>query len=203
MIKNIIFDFGNVLGWTMADRTVSTYIEDEANRQLIRDVVFDTYDWDGLNRGILTDEAMFAKICSKLPEELHIDACSVYDNWTNTATPVHGMLRLVRKLKEKGYHLYLLSNATKTFAERCKLVPWISSVLEGFDGLVFSALVGMAKPDCEIFQYVLNEFSLQAEECLFVDDYQENIDSAKKLGILGYCFDGNAKELENFIFCER
>ena len=203
MIKNIIFDFGNVLGWTLADQTVATYVEDDAERKLIRKAVFDPKDWDCLNRGTLTDEEMFEKICTQLPEALHQDACTVYDNWTNTATPVLGMSRLVRELKEEGYRLYLLSNATKTFAERCRMIPWIDAVLSQFDGLVFSALVGMAKPDREIYQYVLDTYSLQAEECLFVDDYQENIDGAKEIGILGYRFEGNAKQLKSFIFSEK
>ena len=51
MIKNIIFDFGNVLGWTLADYTTETYITDPEERKLIRKVVFDPEDWDLLNRG--------------------------------------------------------------------------------------------------------------------------------------------------------
>lgn len=200
MIKNIIFDFGNVLGWTLADNTTKTFVEDAEDRKLIRQVVFDPSDWDQLNRGTMTDEEMVAKICSRLPKELHQDACTVYNNWTNTSTPVYGMASLVSELKEKGYRIYLLSNATKTFSERYLDIPWMVSILKQFDGLVFSAVVGLAKPDREIYEYVLNTYELTADECLFVDDYKENIEGAEVLGIHGYLFDGDAKKLRTYIY---
>ena len=56
MIKNIIFDFGNVLGWTLADYTTKTYVTDPEEQKLIRKIVFDPQDWDLLNRGKMTDE---------------------------------------------------------------------------------------------------------------------------------------------------
>lgn len=199
MIRNIIFDFGNVLGWTLADVTTRTYVSDEEEQKLIRQVVFDPKDWDCLNRGTMTDEEMLDKICSRLPEQLREDACIVYNNWTNTATPVPGMIRLVRELKEKGYRMYLLSNATETFSEKYKDIPWMVSVLEQFDGLVFSAKVGMAKPDDAIYQYVLDTYNLNAEETLFVDDYKENAEAATRLGINGYVFDQDVEKLRKYI----
>ena len=199
MIRNIIFDFGNVLGWTLAEYTTKTYVTDEEERKLIREVVFDPEDWDKLNRGSMTDDEMLAKIRSRLPETLWEDACIVYNNWTNTATPVPGMIRLVRELKQKGCRLYLLSNATMTFSRKYKDIPWMVSVLEQFDGLVFSAEVGMAKPDREIYEYVLNTFSLKAEECIFVDDFKENIEAAEALGIEGYLFHQDAKKLGQYL----
>lgn len=199
MIRNIIFDFGNVLGWTIADRTVSTFVEDPSEQRMIREVAFDPMDWDQLNRGAMTDDEMLAKIRSRLPEHLHNDGCMVYNNWTNTSTPVLGMIRLVSELKEKGYRLYLLSNATMTFAKKYRDIPWMVSILEQFDGLVFSAEVGMAKPDREIFEYVLNTYQLNAEECLFVDDIAVNIDGAKEAGIAGFLFDGDASKLRKHL----
>ncbi len=199
MLKNIIFDFGNVLGWTLADYTTETYISDLEERKLIRKVVFDPNDWDQLNRGAMTDEQMCQRICSQLPEHLWEDACIVYNNWTNTATPVPGMIRLVRELKAKGYKMFLLSNATDTFAEKYKDIPWMCSVLNQFDGLVFSAKVGMAKPDLAIYQYVLDTYGLKAEETMFVDDYQENIEACQKVGMIGYHFDQNADKLNEYI----
>ena len=199
MIKNIIFDFGNVLGWTLADYTTKTYVFDEEERKLIREVVFDPLDWDKLNRGAMTDEEMLQKICNQLPERLWEDACTVYNNWTNTATPVPGMAHLVRELKQKGYQMYLLSNATMTFAKKYRDIPWMVSVLEQFDGLVFSAEVEMAKPDPEIYEYVLKTYQLNACETIFVDDYKENVEAAKKVGIEGYVFDQNAEKFRKHL----
>lgn len=202
MIKNLIFDFGNVLGQCYSDHLTATYVEDIDEKNMIRDIVFDRLYWDRLDRGSITDEEVIAGFCSRLPEDLHEDAKIVYENWVNTMTPVPGMSRLIRELKQKGYQLYLLSNISIGFAQTYHSVPWIRSLLDQFDGLVLSGTIKMAKPDREIFEYVLNTYSLKAEECLFVDDYQENIDGAEKLGICGYRFDGNAEELKKFIFLE-
>lgn len=199
MIKNIIFDFGNVLGWTLADYTTKTYVSDEVEQKLIREAVFAPMDWDKLNRGVMTDEELLQKACSRLPKHLWEDACTVYNNWTNTATPVAGMARLVRELKQKGYRMYLLSNATMTFAKKYRTIPWMVSILEQFDGLVFSAEVGMAKPDLEIYEYVLKTYQLKAEETIFVDDFKENAEAAKKIGIEGYVFDQDAEKLRKHL----
>ena len=198
-MQTIIFDFGNVLGKTVADETTAIFVDDIKQRKIIRDVVFDPDDWDRLNRGIMTDEEMLAKIDCRLPLELWEDAHTVYDNWTNAVTPVSGMTSLVRGLKQEGYGLYLLSNATMTFAQKYREIPWMNSLLSRFDGLVFSAEVQMAKPDREIYEYLLTKYSLNAEECIFVDDCMPNIEAANALGIHGYCFDGDAIKLRKFL----
>lgn len=52
-----------------------------------------------------------------------------------------------------------------------------------FDEIYYSSRVGMRKPDREVFQYVLGEFDVKAENCLFIDDSEQHIVSAEKLGI--------------------
>ncbi|MBO5408587.1 MAG: HAD family phosphatase [Clostridia bacterium] len=199
MIKNLIFDFGNVLGQCYADCLTGAYVEDVNEKNLIRDTVFDRLYWDRLDRGAITDEEVIAGFCSRLPEELHEDARIVYENWVNTMTPVPGMSRLIRELKRKGYKLYLLSNISVGFAETYHTVPWIRSLFEHFDGLVLSGTIKMAKPDREIFEYVLDQFHLKAEECLFIDDVHKNLDGARLVGINGYHFDGDVSKLRNYI----
>ena len=203
MIKNLIFDFGNVLGQCYSDHLTATYVEDIDEKNMIRDIVFDRLYWDRLDRGSITDEEVIAGFCSRLPEELHEDAKIVYANWVNTMTPVPGMSRLIRELKQKGYKLYLLSNISIGFAQTYHSVPWIRSLFEQFDGLVLSGTIRMAKPDREIFEYVLTKFDLKAEECLFIDDIHKNLDGANLVGIHGYHFDGDVKKLKNYITQQR
>lgn len=198
-MQTIIFDFGNVLGKTVADEITAIFVDDVKQRKIIRDVVFDPEDWDRLNRGSMTDEEMLANIDRRLPQELWEDAHTVYDNWTNAIIPVFGMTSFVRELKQKGYGVYLLSNATMTFAQKYREIPWMNSLLSRFDGLVFSAEVKMAKPDREIYEYLLTKYSLNAGECIFVDDCMPNIEAANALGIHGYCFDGDVSKLRNFV----
>ena len=199
MIKNYIFDFGNVLGNFYPDWLTAPFVQDEALLRTISDVVFDRALWDPLDAGRITDEALKAEICHKLPEEWGELGCRVYDNWIATLTPVEGMPELIEDMKKAGMNLYLLSNISIGFANGHQNVPWIRDVLTGFCGCVFSGNLGITKPDRKIFKYLLKTYSLQAEECLFIDDRESNIKGAEVLGINGYLFNGDVNALRQKI----
>jgi putative hydrolase of the HAD superfamily len=57
----------------------------------------------------------------------------------------------------------------------------------------------MVKPSAEIFEHLLNKYSLKAEDCLFIDDSAKNTDGAKSVGINAYLFDGDSKKLNEYI----
>ena len=70
---------------------------------------------------------------------------------------------------------------------------------EYFDGTVVSALERCVKPGREIFERLLSRFGLQADECMFVDDMQVNVDGAKRVGIHGFVFDGDINALRDAV----
>ena len=195
MIKNIIFDFGNVIAQFYPEKLTSPFVSDEKTRKYISEVVFDRLYWDRLDDGTISDDEVKAQICQRVPEELCRVACTVYDNWICSMTPVEGIKDIVFALKESGKKLYLLSNISIGFAENYHKVPWIKEILDCFDGLVFSGVIGMVKPDRKIFEYLLDTFSLEADECLFIDDSAKNILGAESAGVKGYLFDGDASAL--------
>ncbi len=92
-----------------------------------------------------------------------------------------------------------MSNISIGFANTYCDVEWIKGTLSYFDGLVFSGVVGMVKPDRKIYEYILNKFNLKAEETLFIDDSEKNINGAKSVGIQCYLFDGDADKLREFL----
>ena len=199
MRKNIIFDFGNVLANFYEEMLTKPYVQDAKLRKTISDVVFDRLYWDRLDDGSISDEEVKTEICRRLPEEHREIGCLVYDSWVKTLTPVPGMGELVAELKQQGKKLYLLSNISIGFAETYREVPWLKNLLEQFDGLVFSGVIEMVKPNREIFEYLLNAYSLNPEECLFVDDRQGNLDGANAVGMEGYLFDGDAEKLRAYL----
>ncbi|MBQ7951188.1 MAG: HAD family phosphatase [Clostridia bacterium] len=199
MKKNIIFDFGNVLGECYSDRLTAPYVDTDEERIQIRDVIFDRLYWDRLDRGAITDEEVLEGAFSRLPKQMHRKAENVYRNWVNTMTPVPLMTSLVHELKQKGHKLYLLSNISIGFAQTYHTVPWIRSLFEQFDGLVLSGTIHMAKPDLEIYEYILKKFSLKAEDCVFIDDNKKNIEGCEKVGIKGYLFDQDVEKLRKFL----
>ena len=64
------------------------------------------------------------------------------------------------------------------------------SFIEKFDGCVFSFKEGIVKPDPMIYKTLLSRYDLKAEECVFIDDTEENVRSAENLGFTGIVFNG-------------
>ena len=97
--------------------------------------------------------------------------------WT-TSDPA--MLAWQQKLKAHGIRTAILSNMGDSVLENIEReFAWI----HGFDKLVWSFQLGLAKPDPEIYRHALEELGTAAEETLFIDDRQVNIDAARALGI--------------------
>lgn len=199
MIKNIIFDFGNVLTRFYADELSAYQVADEAERKTVAEVVFDRLYWDRLDKGAITDDEVKDGIRTRLPDELTEKACAVYDNWVKNLVPVENMEQVVRDLSKAGVKLYLLSNISNKFASEYADVPWIKDLFSYFEGIVLSAPIGLIKPDVEIFEYILNKYDLKIEDCLFVDDTLINIEGAQKAGIQTYHFDGDAEKFRKYL----
>ena len=84
-----------------------------------------------------------------------------------------------------------MSNASDKFYEYFQ--RW--KKLDYFTGYVVSCDIHMLKPNEEIYRYLLDKYKLKAEECLFIDDLEANIEGAKKVGIKGEVFKQNYDEI--------
>ena len=105
---------------------------------------------------------------------------------------LHGMLiireyaiPLVRQLKKAGYGVYYLSNYSKKAYDECgeslAFMPYM-------DGGMVSFQIGKTKPSPAMFTQFLREYGLRAQECIFVDDTAENVETAAALGFIGLAF---------------
>ncbi len=195
MIKNYIFDFGKVIVEFEPEYMISPYIEDESIVKSVGEVVFDRFYWDKLDEGTITDDEVKSGICSRLPKQLHKTACTVYDHWYEHLPFVLGMPELIRDIKKSGGRLFLISNISKTFAAEYSNVKELKNLFGLFDGLVFSAPLGIKKPSKEIFNYLTEKYDINVDEAVFIDDNAENINGAQKIGIKGYLFDGDVQRL--------
>ena len=199
MIKNYIFDFGNVLAEFYPEKLTAPYVKDDEMKKRLSEIVFDRFYWDKLDDGTITDDEVKEGIRGRVSDEEGEVACQVYDNWINSLSPVKDMQQLIFNMKKSGKKLYLLSNISKGFVENYSKTKWIKELFDNFDGMVFSGVIGKIKPDKDIFEHLLKTFNLNADECIFIDDSQKNIDGAKKVGIKGYLFDGDAKNLREYL----
>lgn len=196
MIKNVVFDFGQVLVHFEPDYMTRRYIKNEEDVKLATGVIFDRLYWDRLDNGTVQEKEVIKGIKSRLPERLHEAATAAYQNWIYNIPEIEGMKEIISGIKEKyGVKVYLLSNISKYFAEHSGEMD----ILKNMDGCVFSATCGFTKPNKEIFAYLCKKFGILPEETLFIDDNEENIKGAANFGIKGYLFKKNPIELKAWL----
>ncbi len=196
MIKNIIFDFGQVLVRFEPKYMVEQYVSAPSDSALLQSVVFDRLYWDKLDAGTITDAETIALIKERIPSRLHEVAEKIYYNWIYNIPEIDGMDALVNRVKQAlDGKIFLLSNISTYFAEHKHEIP----ILRNFENCVFSAVCGHTKPNADMFRYICEKYDLNPEETVFVDDSPKNIKGAEDFGIIGYLFDGDVVALEEFL----
>lgn len=186
MIRNIIFDMGQVLIYFRPESFLNRYEITAEEKKLLETEVFQSMEWPLMDWGILTDEQALERMKPRIPEHLYGIAGELVSMWDRPIEPIPGMAELVKKLKEAGYSIYLLSNASLRHPHYWNRIPGSRY----FDGVVVSAFEKMVKPDPAIYQCLLTRFDLKAEESVFIDDAPVNIAGAYLAGIDGIIFRG-------------
>lgn len=195
-IKNVVFDFGQVLVYFQPSYMVGAYVSDEEDKVLIEEVVFDRLYWDRLDAGTISDEEVVSAFKTRLPERLWDVSEKIYYNWIYNIPEIEGMSELIDRIKNRyNVKVYLLSNISNYFASHSEEIP----ILKKLDGCVFSAPIGIVKPSREIFEHLCKTYKLSPEETLFIDDRADNIEGALRCGLKGYIFDGNVDRLKDYL----
>lgn len=200
MFKNYIFDFGNVIVNFDTYYMTSLYVDTPEDIRLVESVLFDRLYWDRLDLGTISDTQLKEAACSRLPERLHQKAMQVYDNWHKNLPFTPKIVDLIDEIKQRGGKLFLLSNISTGFAQNYEQSPCLAELFSRFDGLVFSAPLGIVKPQPEIFEFLLDKYSLSASDTVFIDDSQKNILGAQNVGLSTFLFNGNVSKLREFLF---
>lgn len=193
MIKNILFDMGQVLIRFDQKYFIKRLGIEDVDLDLLLREVYRSVEWVQMDRGTLREEDAFRSISKRLPERLHDAAWKLICMWDRPILEVAGMYELVEELKGLGYGIYLLSNASVRQHDYWPRIP----ASRFFDGKLISADVHVIKPQPEIYRLCLEKFGLQAEECFFIDDAPANIEGALCCGIAGAVFHGDAKLLRS------
>ena len=178
--KNIIFDFGGVLVNFNLKEILQDLFKNEKIMPIEQWYEFFRCDaFEKLEKG--TIHALQA--LKEIPEKYNKDQIvKLFTNMSNYLYPLDKAINLLHLIKSKNYKIYLLSNtADGSFDRNAPEYDF----LKLFDGIMLSHEVNAVKPYPEIYKILLNTYSLNPEECLFIDDFEVNVVGAKKVGIDG------------------
>jgi len=105
----------------------------------------------------------------------------LHEQWRQAQTAIQANIDLVRALRP-GYRCSVLSNADLSLRARLEGELRLHDL---FDDIVISAEVGMAKPRPEIFRLAAERLGVPPEACVFVDDWDKNVEAARGVGMQG------------------
>jgi putative hydrolase of the HAD superfamily len=180
MIKNIIFDFGDI--FINLDKPATLKEMAKLGVSEISDEMIEVYHQ--YEKGLITTDDFINFYNSKF----NIPKKDLVFAWNSILLDFpKKRLEFLKELSaSKKYRLFLLSNTNDLH------IKWVQNSLgeafysefkNCFEQFYLSYEINFRKPDSEIYEFVLSENNLIADETLFVDDLKENTDSANNLGI--------------------
>ncbi len=189
-MKNIVFDFGGVLVHYDFKRFFRTYFSSDEETERFMHNVFNHANTE-LDRGVESPSHIISRTKRTWPEyKVPLDA--LLERYEDIFTgEIEGMAELMDSLKEQGFTLLGLSNWSALVERIMRKYPTLFGKL---DGMLISKDVHLLKPDRDIYQAFCDKFGVKAEECIFIDDKEENIRGAQQYGMQGIVF-RNAQQL--------
>lgn len=185
MIKDIVFDFGGVLTTIDTERALAKFrdLGVEQPEQYINSYCQKGPFFEVENGDI--DADLF---CRKLSEICGRDITykQAQEAWLGFLVEIHEEWLEWLQLLRGRYRLSVLSNTNpfiQGWAQTKEFTPCGNSLADYFDAQFFSYRMNCSKPSEEIYRKMLGQGKMKAEETLFVDDGQKNIDAAAKVGI--------------------
>jgi putative hydrolase of the HAD superfamily len=187
MIKAVIFDAGGVIitssdayGFLAKKLGISDARMLEARKK---------YVWPAQRGELSTDEFL-----TKFSDELKVDKEKIkklFEEGSSLLSVNAEVLKIVDALKKGGYALAMITNTVKFYSNFMKE----QDVYRKFSPMIASYEVGLRKPDPKIYKIALEKLKLKGEDCVFIDDKEEHLAPAAKLGMKTILFK-NAEQLK-------
>jgi len=189
MVKNVVFDLGNVLLDFNSDEIIADYVKDEKLHQQISENIFNSKEWILLDRGEITAKEATNRFIKRMPDKEKL-VREIMDNWKHYLTPIQANVEVLNNIAQKPINLYVLSNFHKeAFEEVYEKYDFFNH----FDGMIISYREKTVKPERKIYEKLINRYNLKPDTTLFIDDSERNIEAAKKLGFKTIHFNDNMK----------
>ncbi len=193
-INTVIFDIGNVLapfGW---EETFADLFDEETAARVAKATVLNRTLWDEFDRGALSDEEIIDSFKKSDPDIADLIEDAVWEIYKRK-TPYEYAERWIKRLKEQGYKIYLLSNYGRTAFNMSK--PQFT-FLKYVDGGVISYQVEITKPDDRIYMILCQKYGISPNEAVFIDDNKANIEAADNLGFFTVLHEDEKSSVEKF-----
>ena len=180
MLKNIIFDCSDTLLRFDAPAWFATLTGDAQRARHIVTAIMKSSAWYRYDNGTATAQDVEREVLPQLDAADRALATRYIAEWIDHYTPIAGMPQLIADLKARGYRLFLLSDFPDCFPHLTERFDFFAL----FDGMTISYRAHCSKRDNgALFDHLLQEQNLRAEECAFVDDLPPYIELARARGI--------------------
>ena len=178
MIKNIVFDLGNVIlkGFPADVLNIIDLNDDE--RKIVKEKFFS--NWNKLDMGNESLQEHYLR--SKIPISLRQESTQKIIDYYKYREFNTDLIKLIQELKREKYNVYILSNNNSEASEYLRKLQ----LFESIDGWVVSCDYHIIKPDKKIYEILFEKYNLNPNECYFIDDKKINIEVGKSLGMNGY-----------------
>ena len=184
MIKNIVFDLGNVLVEFNPHEYLASFGFDSETEKELFDIIYGER-WNSYDRGdYKTISDLRLALCKKYPKYGNEFHKVLQPDWVKIHRVITDTAEYLGELKLRGYKIYILSNLATESYEFVKKLDFFQKI----DGGVFSTFENACKPEEKLYRVLLERYKLNADECVFLDDKPENIEVAEKLGMKGIVF---------------
>ena len=201
-IGTVISDFGGVLTTPLLNSFLAFQDETGISAEALGVAMQRIAERDGehplfeLERGHLAEADFLDKLRVELAVELgHAPELHRFSEiYFEALHPNEPMIELMRDLRGRGYRMALLTNNVREWEPLWRSMMPVDEI---FELVVDSAFVGMRKPEREIYELTLEHLGdgVGAEECLFVDDVEHNIEAARELGMTAVHFRSNEQAI--------
>ena len=183
MIRNIIFDLGNVIINYNQEQIINNFTKKEEEIKYIYDEIFHAPEWELMDLGNITNDEAIEVINKRNEFKYQKLTDNFLHEWYKKQEINRDIVEIAKKLKKNGYKLFVLSNMANLTYEYFKKDEFFSLCT----GIIISAHEHLIKPDEKVFRLLLDRYKLNAEECLFIDDdpSEQNYKTANKIGIQG------------------
>jgi len=188
VIRAVISDFGGVLTTPLAGSFKAFAERSGISLEAIGAALATVAARDGvhplheLECGRVSEASFMEAIGAALSQQLGRDLrmASFAEDYFGGLEPNPPMIELMASLRAKGLRMALLTNNVREWEAHWRAMAPIEEI---FELVVDSSQVGMRKPEPEIYELTTERLGVSAQECLFVDDVEENCDAAREAGM--------------------